>query len=139
MQNIMLHNLNPEFIYLEDDSVQPDFICPTCGMEWWHDREENRWDAVSMASVDHPMVGNCCVNCALGEATVQQLDKATSGYDLYGDVLKEAMRLQDCDGIAARIVRLIRDHDPDLFVDAAREVFCLGANEDKLWEVMRNA
>lgn len=127
---------NPEVI-LYNDIPDPAHVCPTCKTDWF--REGFCWVASDGMTVDSfPQAGSCCPYCAIEKANEDQLYKAIklAGAErlVVGHLLNVNVRGSDT---TADVMDAIRQHMPDAFTDACRDVLEDGL-VDYLLEVLKD-
>lgn len=122
----------------------PDWTCPLCRTDWYHQPEKLRWMseelAVEQPALPHPQVTGGCAVCALRRATLSQLRRSILLGQLEEPLLRQLLRIkgwQPEPDVLTDTVEAVYQYMPDAFSDTAREVIGTQGRAALLWHVMQ--
>lgn len=143
----MLHTAAPGAEWLphaRQDLLMPDWSCPLCRTDWYHQPQELRWVsenlAVDLSAMSHPRVAGGCAACALRRAAISQLRRSILLARLEEPLLRRLLRIdgwQPEPDVLTDTAEAVYQYMPDAFSDAAREVIGAEGHMEVLWQVMK--
>lgn len=122
----------------------PDWTCPLCRTDWYHQPEKLRWTSEAMSvehtDMSHPGVTGGCAACALRRAALSQLRRTILLGELEEALLRHLLRIDSWQPEPETITdtaEAVYQYMPDGFSDAAREVIGTQGHTALLWQVMK--
>jgi hypothetical protein len=130
--------------HTRQELLTPDWVCPLCRTDWYHQPEKLRWISegmrVEQAILPHPQVTGGCAACALRRATLSQLRKSILLEHLEEPLLRQLLRIEGWQpeaDVLADTAEAVYQYMPDAFSDTAREVIGAQGRAAMLWQVMQ--
>ncbi|MBR4068628.1 MAG: hypothetical protein IKK08_08405 [Clostridia bacterium] len=130
--------------HARQELLVPDWVCPLCRTDWYHQPEKLRWVsedmAVEYAAMNHPQVADGCAACALRRAALSQLRRSILLGRLEEPLLRQLLRIEGWQpepDVLTDTAEAVYQYMPDAFSDAAREVIGTEGRMDMLWQVMK--